>query len=130
MEEEMLTTLHNGEITAMEAYESLYRSKPPVPFEKKHLKRAHFIKMRIHLPKESRRLNLFLKTLFAFPLPISIANLFLRLSMRNDKRRRKFQKHFEDTAIDTEHLPKMLRYARHTRIDIESDDARIRISIK
>lgn len=117
---EVCEELYNGKINALDAYDTL---TPMV--NKKGLKRAFFIKMRITLPNESKKLNAFLRLLFALPLPIGLLRFALRFAP--------VDKHLENNQIEgftKEDISALLKYSRGTKIKIESDDAIIRIIIK
>ncbi|MFH5881445.1 hypothetical protein [Liberiplasma polymorphum] len=115
--------VYNGELSASQAHELL------VPkINTKLLKRARFIKMRIHLPNESRKLNTFLKILFALPIPLFIARWGLNIAGK--KAGSHHGKHEFTDEISLDEIKALLKYAKGTRIKVESNDAVIRIIIK
>ena len=69
-----LTRLKNNSITPKIAYKELFKKekRKRIPL----FKRAHFIKLRIIIPKE-KGVNRFLKVLFFLPFPILILRLIL-----------------------------------------------------
>ena len=68
MANDILEKLNNGELTVQKAYKKLYgkRTRPI------HLKKAHFVKLRIIIPDE-KGVTRFLAFLFLCPLPLFIA---------------------------------------------------------
>ncbi len=112
-EHEVLTSLHEGKLSAQTAYETLF------PHAQQKLKKARFIRLKMVLPNEAPALNLLLRALFIFPLPIRLALFALRFVD---------EKHFQD-AFDKATLKKMIKYAANTRVTIQSEDALIRISV-
>ncbi len=111
-----LHKLHNNEITVLDAYDTLYKVQevktPP-------LKKAHFIRLNIHLLNESNALNQFLRILFMFPIPIAIVRFALRFM--NVKK--------INHTLDIDTIKQLIASAKHTKINIASDDAIIKISI-
>ncbi len=120
---ELLESLRDADLETLDAYRMLNQpeetSKLPI---RGTLKRAHFIKLSMDLPKESKKVNLFFRTLFALPLPISIVNLFLRIAGKRSR-------HLTEENIDMKLICRLIRYAKGLRVDIESDDATICIRI-
>jgi hypothetical protein len=116
---ELCENIYDGKLSAIEAYDTM---TPMV--NKSGLKRAFFVKMRITLPNESKRLNAFLRVLFALPLPIGLLRFALRFAPI-DKTLEK-----EASGFTKADLSAMLKYARGTKVKIETDDAIIRIIIK
>ncbi len=122
----ILEDLHAGRID-LESANSMIAGEDESPaqmkIEKKNLKRAHFIKISVRLPNESRRINWFMRCLFVFPVPVSLVNLFVRIAGK------KMQHKLEDTGLDVKDLRTIIRYARGTRVRIEAEDARITVKI-
>ena len=115
--DKVLQQLESGEITSQEANNLLY----PVaePKLRKVGKRAHFIKMRIHVPEEGKGVNTFLRILFAIPIPMIFARMGLRLAQR-----------FTDVEeVDFNEISKLLKYSRNTRVNVDTDDAKVDIRI-
>ena len=71
--DEVLAKIENGELTSQEGFEQLY-PEPKVRLGK----RAHFIKLKIHVPEEGKGVNTFLRILFALPIPLVFARFGLR----------------------------------------------------
>jgi hypothetical protein len=111
--DETLIKLQNGEMTSKEAYDILYseHTKPG--------KRAHFLKMKVHVTNEGKGLNIFLRILFAIPIPLVFAKIGLRLGKRFVK----------NDDIDFNEVLKLLNYSKYTKINIDSDEAKISINI-
>lgn len=111
----VLNKLENNEISPELAYKELY----PEP-KKKYGKRAFFIKLRIHVPEEGKGLNTFLRILFAIPIPM----IFARIGLR-------FAKRFADLGedIDFNEISRLLKYSKHTRVSVDSHDAKVDIKI-
>lgn len=112
----VLEKLKNNEITPELAYRDLYPEKKSKPG-----KRAFFIKMRINVPSEGKGLNTFLRILFMIPFPMIFARLGLRLGNRFAK--------LDTEGIDINEISRLLKYSKHTRIEIESEEAQIDIKI-
>ncbi|HPJ23307.1 MAG TPA: VanZ family protein [Bacillota bacterium] len=76
MATDTLARLKDNQISPELAYEELYKDekRKRIPF----FKRAHFIKLKIHVPEE-KGVNFFLKVLFFIPFPLFIVKLILRL---------------------------------------------------
>lgn len=72
MATDTLLKLQNNQISAESAYDEMFKKekRTKIPF----FRRAHFVKLRIHVPGE-KGANTFLGVLFFFPIPI----LFLRI---------------------------------------------------
>lgn len=113
----VLQKIENEELTAQEALELLYPEKPASP--SKYGKRAMFVKMNIVIPEEGKGLNIFLKMLFALPIPIMFARVGLRIASR----------FIDDEDFDIKEISKMLKYSKNTKIKIESTDALINIRV-
>ncbi len=143
---EVLNTLYQGKTSPEDALKTL---ENPAAF--KGFKKARFIRIKMKLPNESTRLNLFLRSLFAFPIPIGMARFFLNIAGKHAPQAvQKTTKHLDhiDEAkrddvkakirssseeletIDFQEIGRYLRYARGTRIKIESTDAIITITIR
>lgn len=115
--QKVLSQIESGELTSQEALNILYPDNQQLP--SKPGKRATFIKINITIPEEGKGLNTFLKLLFAIPIPIGFARMGLRLANRFVK----------DDDIDIKEISKMLKYAKNTKIQIESKDALINIKV-
>ncbi len=144
-QEIILEKLYSGEITSEDA---LTRLTPEPEF--KGLKKARFVKIKIDLPNESRKLNFFLKALLSIPLPIGLAKLGVRLMNKSVKKGALSQKALANAPedkkaeitekmksaetslndFDFNELYNYLRYAKNTTIDIDSNDAKIKIKIR
>ena len=113
--EKVLNKLENNELTPALAYKELY----PEP-KKKYGKRAFFIKLKIHIPEEGKKLNTFLRILFAIPIPMIFARMGLRIADR-----------YADVGdeVDLKEISKLLKYSKHTRINVDTDDAKVDIKI-
>ena len=113
--ETVLNKIENNELSPELAYKELY----PEP-KKKYGKRAFFIKLKIHVPDEGKKVNTFLRVLFAIPIPMIFARLGLRLASR-----------FADVGeeVDFKEISRLLKYSKHTRVNIDSNDAKIDIKI-
>ncbi len=114
--EKVLNKLESNELTPDLAYKELYPVKKTKPG-----KRAHFIKMRIHVPDEGKKVNGFLKVLFALPIPIMFARIGLGFAKRFTD--------MEDQEIDFNEIARLLKYSKHTCVSIDSKDAQIDIKI-
>ncbi len=115
---EVLNRLQSGDVNAKEAYESLYAAKPEKAVK---LRKARFLRMKIYLPNESAAINTLLRALFIFPIPVGLISFSVRIANKNDK--------LNNADIDLKELRALIRYARKTRISIQSEDAIIKISI-
>lgn len=112
--DEVLAKIQNGELSSKEGLELLY------PTPKVRLgKRAHFIKLKIHVADEGKGVNTFLRILFALPIPLVFARFGLRFAERFTK----------DEDVDFNEIRKMLKYSKNTRIDVDTDDAKVNIRI-
>lgn len=111
----VLTRIQNGELNPQEAYELLY----PEPKISKVGKRAHFIKMKIHVADEGKGINTFLRILFALPIPMIFARFGLRIADR----------FVDDDDVDFKAIRDMLKYSKNTRINVDTEDAKIDIRI-
>ena len=115
--DKVLRQIENQELTSQEAYNLLY---PEVPTKKvKPGKRAHFIKMRITIPEEGKGLNTFLRILFAIPIPMIFARMGLRFANR----------FVDEQDVDLKELSHLLKYSRNTRVNVDTDDAKVDIHI-
>lgn len=114
----ILKQLESGSIDAEKAYEKLF-----VPTIKQGGKRAFFVKMRIQVPEEGKGVNTFLKILFMIPIPLIFAQFALRIFGN------KINEGLSDVDFDVKDILELIKYSRHTKIQVESDDARIDIKI-
>lgn len=99
MATDTLARLQNNLISPESAYEELYKKKKKyrMPFSK----RAHFIKLRIHVPGE-KGVNTFLKVLFFIPFPLFILK-FVMSFIKMDK--------FDDTIpLTKREMMRMISY--------------------
>lgn len=110
----VLQQIEDGDITSQEGMKLLY----PEP-KQKIGKRAHLIKMNIHVPEEGKGINTFLRILFAIPIPMIFARIGLRFAGRFVK----------DEDIDLKEIGKLLKYSRNTRVHVDSKDAQVDIRI-
>lgn len=115
--EKVLSALHEGEIGIEDAYDRLY---PLV--DTKKLKWARFVKMSIHVPDESKKVNLLLKTLFAIPFPIGLINVAMRLADRYAGASVKKELNEQFGTEELGELLQLLRYAKGSAIDIDAAD--------
>ncbi len=143
---EVLNALYRGDTVPEDALETI---ENPAAF--KGFKKARFIRIRMKLPNESKRVNLLMRTIFAMPIPIGMVRFFLNIAGKHAPHAvQKTTKHLDhiDEAkrdevkekiasssqqldtIDFQEIGRYLRFARGTRIDIESEDAIIAIRIK
>jgi len=115
--QKVLSQIESGELTSQEAFNTLY----PVKKEKtsKPGKRATFIKLKVTVPEEGKGVNTFLRILFALPIPMIFARMGLRIATRFVK----------DEDVDMKEISKMLKYAKNTRIQIDSTDAQVDIRV-
>lgn len=111
---EVLKKLENNEISPEDALLKLYPVK-----KQKTSKRAFFVKMNISIPEEGKGINTFLKILFAIPFPIFIATMGLRFGGRFIK----------DDDLDVSAIINMLKYSKHSVINVDSTDAKIQIKV-
>lgn len=75
---EILNQLVTQEISTHRAYRMLYK-----PVKPQRLKRSSFVKLKIHVP-ESKGVNIFLRLIFLFPIPVCIVTFFVK-RMSKDK---------------------------------------------
>jgi len=115
---EVLEKLENDEITVLEAEKLLERKRKIKPG-----KRAHFVKLKVHVPEEGKNINLFLKILFILPFPIILATMGLRLGKRF------IPDLGDDVDFDVNDIIRLLKYSKNTRINVDSKDAHIDIKI-
>ncbi len=129
----ILESVYNGTLSPEDALVEM-ETTPVKP--KGKLKRAHFIKLDITLPHESKRLNIFLKTLFAMPIPMFLMKLGLKFASK--KGASAIQEHVDnedaktkalDGVNDLEQYYDIIKYAKHSKIDVITDDAIIHIKI-
>lgn len=114
---EVLEKLQNNEVTVDEAMKEMYPvndKKEPKPG-----KRAHFIKFKIHVPDEGKGINTFLKILFAIPIPMIFARMGLRFANR----------FVDDNDVNLKEISKLLKYSRNTKVQVDTNDAKIDIRI-
>lgn len=112
--ETVLTKLENNEISVKDAYNKVYNPNIIKPG-----KRATFVKMRIRVPEEGKGVNMFLRILFAIPIPIIFARWGLKFAERFVK----------DEDVDFKIISKMIKYSKNTLIQVESKDAKIDIKV-
>lgn len=113
----VLEKIESGDLSSQEAFDQLFPKKPiktPKPG-----KRAHFIKMNIHVPEEGKGVNTFLKILFLIPFPMIFARMGLRFAGRFIK----------DEDVDISEIAKLLKYSKDTSIKVDSKDAQVDIKI-
>lgn len=72
MNNPVLQNLQSNTITAKEAYKELY-----VPKKRTFLKRAHFVRLKIHVPDDVAA-NRFLRLIFLLPVPLVLVKIGLR----------------------------------------------------
>jgi len=113
---QVLEKLENNDITPELAYEELYKTSKVKPG-----KRAYFIKLRINVPEEGKKVNTFLKVLFLIPFPMIFARMGLRIAGRFAK--------FDDEGIDIKEITRLLKYSKNTMIQVDAQDAQIDIKI-
>lgn len=114
--ETVLNKIENNELTPELAYKELYPEKKIKPG-----KRAFFIKLRIHIPDEGKKLNTFLRILFAIPIPMVFARMGLSFANRFAN--------LDEQDIDLKEISRLLKYSKHTRISVDTDDAKVDIKI-
>ncbi len=113
----VLERIEKEELTPELAYKELYKEeKPPKPG-----KRATFIKINIHVPEEDWKVNTFLRILFAIPIPMMFARMGLRFASRFAK--------LDSEDVNIDEVLKLLKYSKNTRIDIDTDEAKVDIKI-
>lgn len=129
----ILESVYNGTLSPEDALVEM-DTTPDQPQGK--LKRAHFIKLDITLPNESKRLNIFLKTLFAIPIPMFLMRFGLKFASK--KGANAVSEHVDDEDAkskaleevnDLEQYYDIIKYAKHSKIDVITDDAIIHIKI-
>lgn len=118
MQEDILNKVSSGELSPQKAYETMYPEPPP---SYKGLKKARFVRFRMHIPNESSTLNAFLRILFIFPIPVSLLNVGLRFMKKPSQ--------LKEKDVDFDALKKLVKYSGGTRINILSKDANITIKI-
>lgn len=112
--ENVLSKLQSNDISIDDAYNELYIKK------NKPGKRAHFVKIRLHVPEEGKGVNRLFKVIFAIPFPLVIATMGLRIGKRFiDK----------NDDIDFESFLRLVKYSKGTMINVDSEDAKIDIKI-
>jgi len=112
----VLEKLENNEITPELAYKSLYKDKKVKPG-----KRAFFVKLRINVPNEGKKINTFLKVLFAIPIPIMFARLGLRIASKYAGS--------DGESIDFKEISRLLKYSKNTMVQVDTEDAQVDIKI-
>lgn len=113
--QKVLNKVENNELSPELAYRELY----PEP-KQKYGKRAFFIKMRIHIPDEGKKLNTFLRILFAIPIPMIFARIGLRIAARHAD---------VGDDVDLVEISKLLKYSKHTQVSVDTDDAKVDIRV-
>lgn len=114
----VLKKLERGDIDAEHAYKEMF-----VPTIKDSGKRAFFVKMKIQVPEEGKGVNTFLKILFMIPIPLIFARFALKLFGS------KIKEGLEGVDFDVKDILEMIKYSKHTRIHIDSNDAKIDIKV-
>ncbi len=142
---DVLNALYEGQVSSEKA---LQRLTPKHEF--KGFKRARYIKIKMSIPNGSRKLNMFLKTLFAIPIPIGFGKIVVKLmnskvqkglmntksleKVDPEKRQEVAEKMWRAenslNDLDLNELYTYLRYAKNTTIDIDTEDAKIKIKIR
>lgn len=129
----ILESVYNGTLTPEDA---LLEIDTTPTLAKGKLKRAHFIKLDMTLPNESKRLNIFLKTLFSIPIPMFFMKFALKFASK--KGASAVNEHVDDdeakskaldSVNDLEQYYDIIKYAKHSKIDVITDDAIIHIKI-
>ena len=110
----VLEKIEKNELTAFEALDQLYPVKKTRPG-----KRAYFIKMSVRIPEEGKKINTFLRILFAIPIPIMFARMGLRFAKR----------YVDEEEINWKEISKLIKYSKNTTVSVESEDAIIDIKI-
>jgi hypothetical protein len=77
MTSELLKQVEANTLKPKEAYQKIYQEKRPVH----RYRRAHCVKMRIIIPDE-KGVTLFLRVLFALPIPILLIRPFLKMAVK------------------------------------------------
>ncbi len=111
--EEILLKIQNGEYTAKQAYKELFGEKITLG------KRAHFVKLKVYVKDEGRGLNMLLKVIFALPIPIVLVKIILKL----------VSKHANTNNVDIDMIGKMLKYAKHSKLELEAEDAIVKVRV-
>jgi len=114
----VLKKIESGELDPEKAYDLLY-----TPSIKESGKRAFFLKMNIEVPDEGKGINTFLKILFMIPIPLIFARIVLRVF------RRKIEDGLKDVDFEIDDIIDLIKYSKHTRIQVDSEDAKIDIKI-
>ncbi|MDD5292717.1 MAG: hypothetical protein PHW40_00220 [Candidatus Izemoplasmatales bacterium] len=102
MQDMILKDVAQGHLSPKKAYRSLY-------FQKRRVRRAHFIKIRIHIPGE-KGTNRLLKVLLFFPVPLFIVRFALRF-IKMDK--------MQNIPLDKADIIKLI-HSKGIRIDVTS----------
>jgi hypothetical protein len=113
---QVLEKLERNEITPELAYKQIYKEKKIKPG-----KRATFIKLRINVPEEGKKVNTFLRILFLIPIPMIFARMGLRIANKYAK--------FDQDGLDIKDIARMLKYSKNTKIQIDAQDAQVDIKI-
>ncbi|RJX25259.1 MAG: hypothetical protein C4537_04605 [Acholeplasma sp.] len=74
--DEVLTQLTDKKISSQQAYKMLYPK-----YKERKPRRASFVKLSLNIP-ESKGINIFLKVLFALPIPIFIIKMVMRRRLK------------------------------------------------
>ncbi len=114
----VLRKIESGELDPDKAYDLLY-----TPSIKEGGKRAFFIKMSIKVPEEGKGVNTFLKILFMIPIPLIFARIALRFL------RSKVEDSMKDVDFGIDDIIELIKYSKHTRVQIDSDEAQIDIKV-
>lgn len=102
MQDMILKDVAQGYLSPKKAYRSLY-------FQKRRVRRAHFIKIRIHILGE-KGTNRLLKILLFFPVPLFIVRFALRF-IKMDK--------MQNMPLDKADIIKLI-HSKGIRIDVTS----------
>lgn len=111
----VLNKLENEELTPELAYELLYPET-----KRKPGKRASFIKLRINVPEEGKKVNTFLRLLFLLPIPMVFARLGLKIASRYAD---------IEEEIDLNEVSRLLKYSKNTIVNVDAKDAQVDIRI-
>lgn len=114
--ETVLNQLEKSDLSIEDAYRKLYKPK-----KIKTGKRAFFVKMNITIPDEGKGLNTFLRILFALPIPLVFARIGISIANRYTN--------LDDNEIDLKQISRLLKYSRGTKIDVDSEDAKVSIRL-
>lgn len=110
----VLKKLQDNEISIDEAFKDLY------PEPKKRIgKRATFIKLKLFVPEEGKGFNRLFKIIFFLPFPVIFARMGIRFASRFVK----------DKNIDMAEISNMLKYAKHSQVHVDTEEAQIDIKI-